>query len=222
MSDEYAEKLENVIKQMLKPIKNIPFKLVIEGISGFKVLPFDNNSDRDKKVLETLMKAAIIAGSEVNKLGIHRPRPNEVGNDVEPYVISAINGLGYKADKPSIASGKKKSTGYPDIIFTDENSRINYLECKTYNIKNISTTQRSFYVSPSEDFKVTHDAIHFALSYEMCVSGTEGDNKIYRCASWKILTLEDLFVDLKYEFQSNNKRLYAKGLVLAEGKFEKT
>lgn len=39
--DEYTHKLEGVIKQMLQPIKGIPFNLVIETLSSYKVIPFD-------------------------------------------------------------------------------------------------------------------------------------------------------------------------------------
>jgi len=71
--------------------------------------------------------------------------------------------------------------GYPDIKFIDEFSRLNYLECKIHNIQNITITQRSFYVSPSEDFKITKDAHHFVISYEIYVDGRNGNNNIYKC-----------------------------------------
>jgi len=73
-----------------------------------------------------------------------RSRPNEVGNDIEPYIKSALNSLGLNADVPIGPKGRKKSTGYPDILFWFNKSPY-YLECKTYNIENIETTQRSFY-----------------------------------------------------------------------------
>ena len=222
MKNDYTEKLENVIKQMLRPIKNIPFNIVIEAISGFPVIPFDKNDERDRKVLETLIQAVNNAGSEVNEGGILRPRPNEVGNDIESYVLRALNNLGYKADKPSTASGQRRATGYPDIEFIDDFSRINYIECKTYNIKSKSSSFRSFYLSPSESFKVTNKAHHFGVSFEIFVSGTQGENKIYKCKKWIILALENLSIDVKYEFQSDNKRLYSEDLILAEGKFEET
>lgn len=44
----------------------------------------------------------------------------------------------------------------------------------------------------------------------------EGENNIYKCKSWKILSLENLLVDVKYEFNSDNLRLYSENLVLAE------
>jgi hypothetical protein len=39
MNEEYTKRLENVIKQMLTPLKGIPLNLVIESISGCKILP---------------------------------------------------------------------------------------------------------------------------------------------------------------------------------------
>lgn len=107
-----------------------------------------------------------------------RPRPNEVGNDIEPFVAKALNDLGYEAGKPKTKGGKGKTTAYPDLYFIDGAGRLSYLECKTFNIKNVDTTQRSFYLSPSEDSKVSADAHHFVLSFEIYVAGRKGSNNI--------------------------------------------
>lgn len=219
MSDKYTEKLENIIKQMLNPLKGIPLNLVIESISGCKIIPFDAANKKDRQLLTNLKTAASTAGKEINKIGIKRPRPNEVGNDIEPFVINALRQNGYKADTPLTLNGKKKNAGYPDIEFSDESNRVNYLECKTFNINNIYTTQRSFYLSPSEDFKITQNAHHFVLSFEIYVAGREGNNNIYKSKSWKLLSIEKLEVDVKYEFNSDNMRLYSSELILAEGTF---
>ncbi|GAB4202429.1 MAG: type II restriction endonuclease MjaV [Bacteroidia bacterium] len=219
MSDDYTKKLESIIKQMLRPLSNIPFNLVIESISGCKVIPFDSNDEQDITLLKNLKKVAILACRTINKSGgIMRERPNEVGNDVEKFVRDALSKIGYINSIPKTKTGNKKSTGYPDIEFTDEFGRINYLECKTFNNDNIQTSQRSFYLSPSQDFKVIHDAHHFTISFEIKVAGKRKNKNIYKCVSWKILSLENLDVDVKYEFNSDNKRLYANHLILAEGK----
>lgn len=215
-NDDYTNKLENVIKQMLQPLRGIPFNLVIEALSNYKVIPFNPKSKEDKALLDVLISVATEAGEEVNREGIRRTRPNEVGNDIEPFVKNALNRSGFQADVPRTVAGIRKATGYPDIEFQDEFGRYHYLECKTYNIDNVATTQRSFYLSPSEDFKITRDAHHFIISYEIYVDGREGRNNIYKCRSWKILSLEDLSVDVKYEFNSDNLRLYSKELILAE------
>ena len=41
-NEEYVKKLENVIKQ-IQPLKDLPFNLVIEVLSGHKVVFFDEN-----------------------------------------------------------------------------------------------------------------------------------------------------------------------------------
>jgi hypothetical protein len=217
--NDYIKRLENIIKQMLQPLKDIPFNLVIEAMTGKKVLSFDFSNQEHKEVLELLKTAAINAGKEINKTGILRSRPNEVGNDIEPYVRRALNNLGLNADIPTGPSGHKKTTGYPDIIFWYKHKPY-YLECKTYNIKNINTTQRTFYFSPSDEFKVIYDALHFVLSFEIYVAGERGNKHIYKCRRYKILSIEALSVDVKYEFNSDNKRMYSGEdgtIILAEG-----
>ncbi len=216
---EYTKRLEDIIKQMLRPLKNIPFNLVIESMTGKKVISFDFKNPEHKETLEFLKIAAVNAGKKINKTGILRPRPNEVGNDIEPYVRDALNDLGLNADIPKGPSGHKKTTGYPDIIFWYK-SKPYYLECKIYNIKNIDTTQRSFYFSPSDEFKVIYDAPHFILSFEIYVAGEKGNNHIYKCRHYKILSIESLSLDVKYEFNSDNKRMYSGKdgtIILAEG-----
>lgn len=217
MSEDYIKKLETIIRQMLRPLNGIPLNLVIQSISGRSIIPFNPNDRKDLSVLNNLKKVAEITGKKINKKGILRPRPNEVGNDIEMFVKESLTEIGYNAYTPLTKNGKKKSTGYPDIEFVDEFQRVNYLECKTFNIENIITTQRSFYLSPSDDFKITKDAHHFAISFEIYVERRKQRNNIYKCKSWKILTLENLEVDVKYEFNSDNARLYSKNMILAEG-----
>lgn len=208
VNNEYTERLENIIKQMLQPLKGIPFNLVIEAMTGKKVISFDFTKAEHQNVLNLLKQVALSAGKEINKTGILRPRPNEVGNDIEPYVRNALNLLGSNADIPVGPSGHKKAMGYPDILFWF-NKNPYYLECKTYNIENIGTTQRSFYFSPSDEFKVIYNAPHFILSFEIYVAGEKGDKHIYKCKHYKILSIESLPLDVKYEFNSDNKRMYS-------------
>lgn len=210
--------LQGVIAQMLKPLKDLPFGIVIEGLSGHKVKPYSKKSKKDKKVLSILKKIAEEVLSEINKKGISRSRANEVGNDIESYVKNALNKHNYKANTPKTFSGKKKSMGYPDIEFIDEFNRQNYLECKTYNLNNVDSTQRSFYLSPSDDFKITKNAHHFGISFEIYVANSIKNKHIYKAKSWKILDLSPLKLNVKYEFNTNNKMLYDEQIILAEKK----
>ncbi|HPA56977.1 MAG TPA: hypothetical protein PLT70_06075, partial [bacterium] len=133
------------------------------------------------------------------------------------YVKKTLNKIGYESEMPKTISGKHRSAGYPDLLFKDDLGKINYLECKTFSIENVSTTLRSFYLSPSNDSKITEAAHHFVISFEVYVYKKESDKNIYKIKSWKILTVEKLLVDVKYEFNSDNLRLYSKEHLLAEG-----
>ena len=220
MIKKISKDLNGVIAQMLKPLKGLSLSVVIEGLSGYKVMPFDNYNEKDKELLKNLCRVAKETAKEINKNGIVRTRPNEVGNDIEPLVKQSLNNNRYKAETPCTKSGKKKSTGYPDIVFTDKYNQINYLECKTFNINNINTTQRSFYLSPSSDFKVTKTAHHFGICFEIFVFKNKVNKRVYKCKSWKILDLSKLKVDVKYEFNSDNNRMYNKKIILREGKIK--
>jgi len=213
VADEaYVEQLERVIRQMLQPLKNVPFNLVIKALSGHEVISFDPNDDYDARLLEKLRQVAQAAGRRMNQGGVRSRRPNEVGNYIEPYIRAAFNELGIEADIPETQRGRRKAAGYPDIIFYFE-GRPNYLECKTYNARNTKTTQRSFFLSPPaerKDFKVSRDAHHLLLSYETVRIAPQDEQGMatYKFSNWKLLALDNLLLDVKYEFNSDNARLY--------------
>jgi len=215
MAIEYYKNLENIIKQTIKPLKNIPLNLVMESISGKTVVPFNCKNKIHKLILQQLKKIACEAGRNINKTGISRARPNEVGNDIELFVKQAFEKYNISCDTPSTNNGQKKATGYPDIIFW-HNKKPYYLECKTYNIDNLKTTQRTFYLSPSDNFKIIHNTVHFLVSFEIVK-----EKNTFKCNAYKIISLDKLQVDIKHEFNSDNKRLYSDNYgakLLAEGK----
>lgn len=215
----YVTQLENVIRQMLKPLKGVPFNLVIEAMTGHHVVEFDIGNGEHKRLLDALINAAVEAGNEINRDGISSKRVNEVGNKIEPFVREALNRFpGAKAEIPATPKGKRKAAGYPDIEFS-LGTMTCYVECKTFNRANIGTAQRSFYFSPSQEFKVTRDALHFLLSYEMYVKSGR-----YWTSGFKLLAIESLSLDVKYEFNSDNQRLYSGRdgtRLLAEHKFDR-
>lgn len=203
----YVKKLENVIGKFMAPVKDIPFSVAIRALSGCKVLSFDKKSFLDRELLKLITSAAKTAGGSAFKDGIYTSRPNEAGNKIEPFVKKALHDLGLKAETPVTKSGKRKATGYPDIEITDKHDRTIYLECKTYNLKNVDTTQRAFYFSPSENFKVTKDALHFMLSFQIEKERRFGKTA-YVPKHWRLYTLENLVVDVKHEFNQSNRKLY--------------
>ena len=91
------------------------------------------------------------------------------------------------------------------------------MECKTFNAESIESSLRSFYLSPSDEFKITKNAHHFVISFKIFVEKNIGKNNVYKCSSWRLLSLESLDVDVKYEFNADNVRLYSKELIIAGG-----
>ncbi|MDR2191925.1 MAG: hypothetical protein LBO62_03480 [Endomicrobium sp.] len=207
---------------MLKPLKDIPFNAVVKGLTGKEVLFFNHADGAHKELLKILKLSMRYAGKQINKNGINRTRPNEVGNDVEKIVIDALTYSGIKAGVPQNKRGHRVSAGYPDISFVYKNVNC-YAECKTYNIGSADTAFRSFYFSPSKNSKITQDAVHLLLSFEMYVAGEYGNSRVYKCRNYKILSIESLSLDVKHEFNSDNKRLYSGkdgAVLLAEGKIQ--
>jgi hypothetical protein len=152
-----------------------------------------------------ILNAARLAGERARVAGLNAARPNEAGNQLEPYVRAALRDCGLDARVPLTASGRAQVAGYPDIEITAPLPC--YIELKTYNAATENTTQRSFYYSPSESPKVTHDALHLLLAYEL--ERVERDGKaVFLPSHWKLLTLENLEVDLKFEFNQSNRGLY--------------
>jgi hypothetical protein len=111
-----------------------------------------------------------------------------------------------------------KSTGYPDILVKDRKNRSTYVECKIFAHGSAETTMRSFYLSPSESFKVSVDARHLLLAFGMIANQIDGSrDSSYIPKSYKLIDLHDLLCDVKYEFNSDNRRLYAQSMILLQG-----
>jgi hypothetical protein len=206
---QYIEQLEQTIGKFIEPVKGIPFHIAIKAVFGQKVLEPDLENKKDKELIADLSKIANIAGRNAKRDGIFRSRPNEVGNDMEPYVGKALREIGITADIPERSDGKKQAVGYPDIYFKDRFGRHVYLECKTYNKKNIGTTFRAFYFSPPLErnkSKIIYDAYHLMVAYEIEEARREG-KRYYIPVAWKVVSLYSTRIDVKHEFNANNKDL---------------
>ncbi|MCK4385356.1 MAG: hypothetical protein KAW52_03745, partial [candidate division Zixibacteria bacterium] len=106
-----------------------------------------------------------------------------------------------------------------DIQIEDENGRIVYLDCKTYNTLTKDQSFRTFYFSPSKDPKITKDAFHLLLSFEL-EKAERQQKQAFIPVSWQIYTLDKLLVQVKHEFNASNKDLYKEEFLLAQGKIE--
>lgn len=210
MISEREKRLEEALVQFLTPMRGIPFEVVIKALSGTSVEKFDAASEPLGRILTRIVDAMSDACSVVQKNPIERPRPNEVGNDMEPFVIAALKKQNLLAAAPKTKGGKGKSTGYPDVKIESEGLPI-FLEVKSYAAANHATTQRSFYLSPSEDSKVSQDGYHLLVGFEIERNGNQ-----YKPVAFQIVDLYGLNCDMKAEFNSDNKRLYEGSRLLAQ------
>jgi len=210
MNTEREKILERALVQFIKPIRGIPFEVVINAICGTSVKKFDRDNKKNNETLELLIAAMRDACKAVQENPIERSRPNEVGNDMEPFVIRALIDRKFVAAAPKTKGGKGKSTGYPDVRISTGDASI-YLEVKTYALPNHNTTQRSFYLSPAEDPKVSDDGYHLLVGFEI-----ERNGSLYMPVAFEIVDLYGLECDMKAEFNSDNRRLYAHQRILAQ------
>ena len=212
---EYIKSLENTLAQFLKPLRGIPFPVVIKALAQKAVLPFEIGKPELVSVLRELEFAATAAGAEAHRVGIFTARPNEAGNAIEPIVQRALRQQGYGAEKPMTAVGRRRTSGYPDIEVSYEGIVV-YLDCKTYAIGKESQSFRTFYLSPSREPKITKDGYHLLLAFGM-KEGDRGGRTCFLPVRWALYDLYQLKVQVKHEFNASNRDIYSGLTPLAFG-----
>jgi hypothetical protein len=195
------------LAELTKPAKKIPFKDVIRATTQHRVLDFDTNNPAHIALHKKLSVAATAAAAKARADGLFAARANEAGNHMEAFVKAELKKAGLDARTPVTTAGEAQTVGYPDIEIIGDPPC--YLELKTYNATTANTTQRSFYYSPSEHPKVTRDALHLLLAYQLEKTGRDGKTAFIP-TRWKLITLQDLEVDLKFEFNQSNRKLYGR------------
>ena len=192
--------LRERIRGMREGVRNVPLPLIIEELSGHRVVAW---TGEERMALEALAGAVL---KSINAEGIEALRINEAGNAVENRVLVAARERGFTARRPVAASGRTRVAGYPDLeAVRDEHAF--YIEAKVYSPATEDSAQRSFYLSPSADCKVTRDAHHLLIAVELALESSGR----YRASRVRWLDLGRLRCDLKYEFNASNADLYAPG-----------
>jgi hypothetical protein len=59
------EVLENALAQMLKPVRGIPFYVIVKSIAEQKVIKFDKENPSDARLLERLQAAIQLCAQEL-------------------------------------------------------------------------------------------------------------------------------------------------------------
>ena len=184
-----------------------PFYEVVKELTGHYAVPLDDAKVDFDEFNIMLQRIAERSADAMGQNSIERPRPNEVGNDVEKYVVKSLE------EEPSVSvMPMPYKVGYPDIkIHLHATEEIVFLECKTFGSGKEDYSMRSFYLSPGEAVtaKVDCNAPHIMISFEM-----KREGNIFTPVSYKLVDLYDLPCKLKEEWQANNRDLYADQRVL--------
>ena len=182
------------------------FAEVIRMTTGREVLAFEPDNEVHRTLLDKLTAAARLAGERARTAGIRRARANEAGLEIERHVRTALAEVGLVAETPVTRSGVARAVGYPDLSVTDGGLRC-YLELKTHGAGTVASSQRTFYYSPSADPKVSVDALHLLLAYELERRVEEGET-VFRPGKFRLVSLHDMPVRLKIEYNQSNRGLY--------------
>jgi hypothetical protein len=187
-------------------LKNIPFPVLIEATSGYKLVQLDLTNNEDDELFDNLTKSAnnLIKMCNKTRRRFQGDRINEVGNAIEAEFVQEIRTTNIK---PNLLS----ESGYPDMDLIDKYGRKTYLESKATS-KNWDDTFRAFYYTTGK--KITSDARHLLIGWKV----EEERDKYWKLIDWKLIDLYYLKIKLKSEFNATNKDIYICSKVLAEGK----
>lgn len=209
---QQLQKLKDMAEIFLKPMEKFCFPVVVEAMTGCKVIPYIEEDDNE--LMSKLSEAckATVAYSKNNPVVANRP--NDVSSPVESILQSNLQSLGIQAGKPQARDTKARAPqGYPDLLISHAN-RPTYLEVKVSRVENISKgSARNFFYQPVANSKITVNARHFLCGFSI----EEASEKKWVLREWTITDLWFLRVKLKPEFNTDNIEIYRGEAVLMKG-----
>ena len=178
---------------IMRRVRGIPFSYVIKMTTGHEVYPV---KDEDTEVINEIFEKAKAVVKEAKNEDFSSLRPNEISNKLEDMLREKLGG----------SIPENKVAGYPNILI-ERKGKPYYIEVKLADVKEMNSSFRTFYYEPVELAKVTKDACHIIVGF------------IHRMRSiigFKIVDASRIRVNLKSEFNTNNKELYRQENILKE------
>lgn len=201
------EQLRELSKELLRPLKRVPFWLVIETLTSHRVERFGDDA-RDSPLLDALAAAAMETVSATQRAPVQANRPNDVSVPIEALVKPALERQGVHPEK------LRGSGGYPDLKTRGPQGLISFLEIKVSRVENIDTgSPRNFFYQPTEGSKIDSGARHLICAFAI----QEVSEKKWHALNWRIADLWGLPVSLKPEFNADNRAIYSQDNLLATG-----
>jgi len=182
---------KDFFETIMRKVRNVPFSYVIEMTTGHNVIQL---SEDDKEVVNEVFEAARAVLEEAKEEDYSTLRPNEISNRLEDELRSKLGGV----------IPENKVAGYPNITIERE-GKVYYVEVKLAEVDQLDSSFRTFYYEPVEFAKVTKDARHIMVGFI---------HKAKSVIGFKIVDLSKIKVNLKNEFNTNNKELYKSEVVI--------
>ena len=208
MDDLDWDEFSAAVRLLKSGVSRLYFRDVINAATGYKIIPFDGNSNQ---ILEDIKSWLDVNLNELSNLieMDYVGRPNELGNYLERVLMARLDeSLNFSVDMPRTEQGHKQAVGYPDGIIVDQRrDLVAYFDVKIFQEKTRTSPLRSFYYQPTNQSKISHDAPHFLVGF---VVDSLGDNNRspFIIKDYEIVDIYDLEVNFKAEFNASNKDLY--------------
>jgi hypothetical protein len=202
--DDVPQTIKSSVK-FFRSVGYIGFADLVKSTTDYSVIKLDIESNNDDKVLYDQI---VLSANDLIKHG-HKTRQrfqgnriNDIGNAIEDVFVQELR-------KTTLSPELLSKSGYPDMKITDQANQVTYLESKAVST-DWNSSFRSFYYLDGK--KIASDARHLLIAWDLI----EETPKYWQIKGWKLLDLFHLKVKAKLEFNSSNRDLYQKELIIAE------
>ncbi len=198
---------------------SIPFPKLIESSTGKLLIPFDPAKPVHQAALDVVAGALGTVLAEMNEAGSPAKglrRINEASSHFEDRLRELLDAHpDFECGFPLSTTGKIQRSGYPDLrLVHPASGTVIYLDPKLFEESSRESTLRTFYFTNDPDtLKVREDGLHWLLGI-----AHDGKDGAWTFVSWDVVELARLEVKLKAEFQAGNHTLYAREMILRQGK----
>lgn len=201
---EIHDILKSSIK-LSKDIGHVNFRDLVYASTNYEVIKLNpTQNETDKALFDQIMRSAndLIKYSQKTRQRFQANRINDIGRAIEEVFVQELR-------KTKLVPELLSESGYPDMKIIDNSNRITYLESKAVST-GWDSSFRSFYYLDGK--KIKAHARHLLIAWDL----VEETSKYWQIKGWKLCDLYDLTVKTKLEFNTSNKEIYKKELIIAQ------
>ena len=136
MDDLDWDEFSAAVRLLKSGVSRLYFRDVINAATGYKIIPFDDNSNRILEEIKSWLDVNLNDLSNLIEMD-YVGRPNELGNYLERVLMARLDeSLNFSVDMPRTEQGHKQAVGYPDGIIVDQRRNVvAYFDVKIFQEK---------------------------------------------------------------------------------------